>query len=442
MAGQGAEGSCLVALMAGSSFDFGLLGRGSEADRDPLGAFVPGRRLHLEPTAVGPLAGLTFAIKDIFDTAGQVTGCGNPDWADSHEPAEANAPAVERLLANGATAVGKTVTDELAYSLNGQNAHYGTPTNSNAPGRIPGGSSSGSAAAVAGGLADVALGSDTGGSVRIPASYCGISGIRTTHGRIALEGIMPLAPSFDTIGWFARDAQTLARVGAVLLEPDAAPATFRRLLVAEDAFALAQPETAGALSPVLERLTQRFAQSETVTVGDVVTIERGDGLAGWMLCFRTLQAFEIWGVHGPWIEQTAPRFGPEIAERFDWVRTVEKDQASAAASDRARFAERLQAMMTPGTLLVLPTAPDIAPLTSSDAASLRDHRDRVLSLTCIAGLAGLPQVSLPLAQIRGCPIGLSLIAPKGADRALLTFAAKFAPSPSIGEAAAWPEVAS
>lgn len=427
--------------MTDSSFDFGTSGRADEASRDPLGAFVPSPRLRLEPTAVGPLAGLSFAIKDIFDTAGQVTGCGNPDWAESHEPAKANAPVVDRLLAMGATAVGKTVTDELAYSLNGQNAHYGTPTNSNAPGRIPGGSSSGSAAAVAGGLADVALGSDTGGSVRVPASYCGISGLRTTHGRIPLEGIMPLAPSFDTIGWFARDAQTLARVGAALLEADSVPADFRRLLIAEDAFALAQPRALTALSPILERLAQRFDRVETIRVGDVGRIGGADALGEWMLHFRTLQAFEIWRVHGAWIEQTAPRFGPEIAERFDWVRSVGQDEASASAAERALFADRLLAMMTPDTLLVLPSAPDIAPLTSSDAASLRDHRSRVLSLTCIAGLTGLPQVSLPLAQVQGCPLGVSLIAPQGADRALLTFAVKFAPSPAIGEAAAWPQTA-
>ncbi|WP_119166787.1 amidase [Algihabitans albus] len=419
--------------MSPSPFSFAPSGRDDEADRDPLGAFVPGPRLRIEPTVLGPLAGVTFAIKDIIDTAGQVTGCGNPDWAASHTPAEVNAPTVDRLLAMGATAIGKTVTDELAYSLNGQNAHYGTPTNSNAPGRIPGGSSSGSAAAVAGGLADVALGSDTGGSVRVPASYCGICGLRTSHGRIALDGIMPLAPSFDTIGWFARDAQTLARVGGALLEPDSQPSDFTRLLVADDAFALAQTQARAALAPEVARLVQRFGQIDAVQVG-----EPGGGLAAWMLRFRTLQAQEIWQTHGAWIEQTAPRFGPEIAERFDWVRTVGSAQAAAALVQRAAFAERLQAMMTPGTLMVLPSAPDIAPLTSSDAASLRDHRSRVLSLTCIAGLAGLPQVSLPLAQVQGCPLGLSLIAPRGADRALLAFAAQFAPSSSIGDSGRWP----
>lgn len=410
--------------MSRTPFDFAT----AEA-RDPLGAFVPGPRLVLEPTSPGPLAGLSFAIKDIFDTAGQVTGCGNPDWARTHASATAHAPAVDRLLAAGARAVGKTVTDELAYSLNGQNAHYGTPTNSNAPGRIPGGSSSGSAAAVAGGLCDTALGSDTGGSVRVPASYCGLFGIRTTHGRIPLEGIMPLAPSFDTIGWFARDAETLARVGGVLLEADAHGGEFRRLLIAEDALALAEPEAAAALTPEIERLRQRFAAVESVTLG-----EPGGGLRDWMLRFRTIQAYEIWQTHGNWIETTQPAFGPEIAERFDWVRTVGAAEAEAAGRERLAFSARLETMMTPDTLMVLPSAPGIAPLVAADAAALREHRSRVLSLTCIAGLAGLPQVSLPLASVDGCPLGLSLVAPRGHDRALLTFAARFAPGPRIGEA--------
>lgn len=403
------------------------------AGDDPLGAFLPGPRLTLEPTGLGPLAGLSFAIKDIFDTAGLVTGCGNPDWVRSHDPATANAPVVDQLLAAGATAVGKTVTDELAYSLNGQNAHYGTPTNSNAPGRIPGGSSSGSAAAVAGGLADVALGSDTGGSVRIPASYCGICGIRTTHGRIPLQGLMPLAPSFDTVGWFARDAKTLARLGGVLLESDSNSSAFTRLLIAEDAVALAEPEAAAALAPEIERLARRIGQVERVTVG-----EPGGGLGDWMLRFRTIQAHEIWQVHGAWIDRSQPAFGPEIAERFDWVRTVEAQAAKSAAAERAIFTARLETLLTPGTLMVLPSAPNIAPLTSSDAASLRDHRSRVLSLTCIAGLAGLPQLSLPLARVQGCPLGLSLIAPRGTDRALLAFAAEFAPEPEIGDLVPWP----
>jgi len=386
---------------------------------DALGAFVPAPQPHIAGKEGGPLSGLTFAAKDIFDVAGFVTGCGNPDWARSHAPATAHAPAVQALLDAGAELVGKTITDELAYSLNGQNFHYGTPTNVNAPGRIPGGSSSGSAAAVAGGLADLALGSDTGGSVRIPASYCGLYGIRPTHGRITLEGVMPLAPSFDTAGWFARDAATLARVGAVLLGAQGKAARWQRLLLAEDAFALALPAAQSVLAPLVERLAQRLTPAQKVRAAE------GGSLEDWMWRFRHIQAREIITTQGDWIAATKPRFGPEIQERFDWAATITEEQAAPAREAREVFAQRLAGLLGDDALLCLPTAPGIAPLCSSDAEQLVAHRKAVLSLTSIAGLARLPQVSLPLARLDGCPLGLSLIAPAGRDADLLAFAEAF-----------------
>ncbi|MEY4597415.1 MAG: hypothetical protein RLZZ445_212, partial [Pseudomonadota bacterium] len=184
---------------------------------DALGAFCRHTHAAIKGSGAGPLAGLTFGVKDIYDIAGHKTGFGSPDWLATHDAAAKTAPVVAQLLAAGADMVGKTQTDELTYSLNGENAHYGTPVNVSAPGRIPGGSSSGSAAATAGRLVDFALGSDTGGSVRAPASFCGIYGIRPTHGRVSLAGACALARSFDTAGWFARDAALLERIGRVLL---------------------------------------------------------------------------------------------------------------------------------------------------------------------------------------------------------------------------------
>lgn len=386
---------------------------------DALGAFVPAPQPHIAGKAAGPLAGLTFAAKDIFDIAGFVTGCGNPDWAKSHPPAVRHAPAVALLLEAGAELVGKTITDELAYSLNGQNFHYGTPTNVNAPGRIPGGSSSGSAAAVAGGLADTALGSDTGGSVRIPASYCGLFGFRPTHGRIPLDGVMPLAPSFDTVGWFARDAGTLRRVGAVLLGGEGEARRWRRLLLAEDAFALATAEGRKALAPFVERLVQRLSPAEKVSAAGSGSLEE------WMWRFRQIQAREIMQTQGPWIAETRPRFGPEIQERFDWAATIPEAAAAAAREQREVFAQRLAELLGDDAVLCLPTAPGIAPLCGASAEDLVAHRSAVLSLTSIAGLARLPQVTLPLARVGGCPLGLSLIGPASTDADLLALAEAF-----------------
>jgi amidase len=385
--------------------------------KDALGAFVPGIDAIRDGASAGPLTGLSFAAKDIIDVAGVVTGCGNPDWAATHAAAAEDAWAVARLLSAGARLTGKTITDELAYSLNGQNAHYGTPTNPNGPGRIPGGSSSGSASAVAGGVVDFALGSDTGGSVRIPASYCGIFGMRPTHGRLPLDGIMPLAPSFDTLGWFARDAETLGRVGEVLLgealSETVAPA---RLWLAEDAFELAGAETTSCLRPIIEALEGRIGIAQTQNISEP------EGYPHWMRCFRLIQAREIQIQHKDWIAATKPRFGPEIAERFAWALSVTEAEAAPARKDREVLRARLLEMVAGDAVICLPTAPDIAPRLSASVGDLLEHRDRVLGLTAMAGLAGLPQISLPLATLKGSPLGLSLIAGPGKDTMLLALA--------------------
>ena len=173
----------------------------------PGGCFVDHCDARVSGAPSGPLAGLTFAAKDNLDVLGFASGCGNPRWLETHpDPAPAHAPAVAALLNAGASLVGKTQMDELAWALTGENAHYGTPKNPAAPSRVPGGSSSGSAVAVAAGFCDVALGTDTAGSVRVPAGYCGIFGFRPTHGAVSLAGCVPLAPSFDVVGVFAAGA--------------------------------------------------------------------------------------------------------------------------------------------------------------------------------------------------------------------------------------------
>src|SRR5215471_2466697 len=206
---------------------------------DDVGAFVPGPRVRIEGRVGGPLSGLTFAAKDLFDVAGVPTGGGNHDWPKGRAIPERHSWAVQTLLDAGATLVGKTITDEVSLGILGENAFDGTPVNVRAPGRVPGGSSSGSAAAVAAGLCDTALGTDTGGSVRVPASFCGLYGIRPTHGRLPLAGMLPQAPSSDTTGWFARDARTFARVSGVMLGESIATAPLQRLIIAMDAFGFA-----------------------------------------------------------------------------------------------------------------------------------------------------------------------------------------------------------
>ena len=385
---------------------------------DALGAFCRHTHVAVAGSAAGPLAGLTFGVKDIYDIAGYKTGFGSPDWLDTHPPAARTAPVVATLLAAGADMLGKTQTDELTYSLNGENSHYGTPVNVNAPGRIPGGSSSGSAAAVAGGLVDFALGSDTGGSVRAPASFCGIYGIRPSHGRISLEGACPLAQSFDTTGWFARDALLLERIGQVLLGMET-PAAQGSVWLAEDALALLDATAQYALQPALSRIRNAIGGFCPVTVS-------AQGLPQWFQAFRVLQGAEIRTQLGDWVARVRPKLGPGVRERIEWTATINAGDVARAQAVREAARRRMDELLANHAVLVLPTVPDIAPLCNTPAAALDDFRARAMSLLCIAGLAGLPQVSLPLAKSQGCPLGVSLIAGRGEDALLLALARRIA----------------
>ena len=386
-----------------------------------LGAFVPHAPLGTYRTPVqGPLNGLTLAVKDLYDVAGLATGGGTPAWLEGpgSEPAEEDAPAVAALLDAGAQLVGKTITDELAWSLNGENAHYGTPENPAAPGRIPGGSSAGSAAATAGGLCDIGLGSDTGGSVRLPASYCGIWGLRPTHGAIPLEGIVPLAPSYDTVGWFARDAATLAKVGGVFFSK-APPLVPSRILIARDLFADVVPEHAAALSGAGADLARRLAEMTGARVEEAAL--SASGLGPWREAFRICQSAEVWETHGAWVEASRPDFGPGIAERFAMAKALDETEIAEARAVRAQIAARLYEMAA-DTVMVVPGAGSPPPQRGLTGPALDDIRARALEVLCPSGHAGLPQLALPALTTEEGPIGLGLIAAQGTDAGLLALA--------------------
>jgi amidase len=382
-----------------------------------LGAFV-GTACEQLATSAGLLDGLRFAVKDLIDIAGYRIGGGNPDWLRDQIPAAHSAPVVTTLLTNGASLAGKTITDELAFSLEGCNAHYGTPINPACPDRIPGGSSSGSAVAVAGGLVDFAIGTDTGGSVRVPASFVGVFGMRPTHGAVSLEGVVPFAPSYDTVGWFARDVGVLTNVGAILLPERTAP-KITRLLLVRDAFDLADPSAATLL---------REAAKNWPIDGEV-TIFDGEEET-WRECYRVLQGREIWQTLGPWIAKAKPRFGENIAPRFADAATITAEQADHYRIVRDKFAARVNALTRHSsgrnTALVIPTAPCAALERGADGPLISEFYRRALTLTPIAGHSGAPQISLPVGLDRGCPIGLSIVGAPGSDLALLDLAGQLA----------------
>jgi amidase len=389
------------------------------------GFFVPHNlKAPLKGAPDGPLAGLTAAVKDMYAIAGERSGGGNPDWLAGATPAQAHAAAIDRILKAGASIVGKTICDEFFYSVAGINAHYGTPANLRAPGRIPGGSSSGSAAATAAGACDFALGSDTGGSVRIPASFCGVYGIRTTHGRVDVRGCMDMSPSFDTIGWFASGPGVFRRVGHVLLGDGQAAAGIDNLLIAEDAFEETETGVAPLLRRSLDRMRDALPRPQPVRLAP-------NGLDGWREAVRLIQAYEIWQVYGRFVQEKKPKFGPGVAERMQAAATVTRAQADAARATAAAARERLRTLIRPGTVVALPTAPSIAPLIETPQGALDAHRLQVMRLTCSAGLGGLPQVSVPAGTLTGCPVGLSFIAWPGGDEALLDLAVAVAPQCGI-----------
>jgi amidase len=382
---------------------------------DTLNAFVDHGRIDVQTSKEGPLAELTFALKDFFDLANVPTGAGSPEWLATHPVPTKSTPIVDRLLDAGAKLVGKTHTDELAWSLNGENAHYGTPINPAAPGRIPGGSSSGSAAATAGALVDFAIGSDTGGSVRLPASYCGIYGIRTTHGRIPLDGAVPLAPSYDTAGWFARTPELMAEVGKVLLDSARAPRRVKKVLIASDMFAAVDVKVRDLLQPSVDLLVKLIGNSEQVDVA-------GGELAAWRNTFRVIQSEEAWAAQGEWIQATKPKLGPGVKERFAAAAVMDPAEIAAAHAKRKIIIDRILLLLAADTVLVLPTAPGIAPLRNTPDATLDVFRARAIELLCASGHAGTPQVSLPVAKLDDCPIGLSIMGGRNCDEDILQLA--------------------
>jgi amidase len=274
------------------------------------------------------------AVKDMYDIQGERTGCGNPEWLANHAPAMKTAGAVQKILNAGATVIGKTVCDEFFYSVSGANAHYGTPVNPRAPGRIPGGSSSGSASATASGNCDFALGSDTGGSIRVPASFCGIYGLRPTLGRVDLSGAQAMSPSFDVPGWFANGPGVFRNVGAVLLDDRRTVATIDRVVVLEDAFAEADADVAIFLHAALELMSDDLPIYVHAHIAP-------DGFDPWRECFRVVQAHEVWQTFGTFFDRHKPQLSPGIRERV--VRSVGHQTTGRRGACRAYACARTRA---------------------------------------------------------------------------------------------------
>lgn len=361
---------------------------------------------------------LKVAVKDLFHIAGYPTTAGNPDWLKSHAVPTSTSPVINTLLNEGACIVGKTITDELAYSLNGQNIHYGTPVNGIDAALLPGGSSSGSASAVAQGRADIGLGTDTGGSIRIPASYNQLFGLRPSHGVISTEHLVGLAPSFDTVGWMTRDLNTLIKVADVLLATLAKNPHQDKIRVGY----MPQINMLCDQQMSLNKIVEGCKNTTNLSVVDVSSVLKLADLHKASAAFRILQGAEIWATHGRWIEEYQPTFALDIVERFTWCKGISVEQQAQASELQSQFNAKIAQLFEQVDYILMPTTPGSAPLLTINETDLAAYRNTLLSMTCIAGLAGLPQLQLPLKLQKTGPMGVSILGQKYHDRDLLEFA--------------------
>lgn len=383
----------------------------------PLSGGDPGT----DAPAGGALRGVRLAVKDLFAVRGQAVGGGSARWLAEAPIEPATAPSVHALLAAGATIAGLAHTDELAFSLAGVTASYGAVPNPAVPGTASGGSSSGPAAAVAGHAADLGIGTDTAGSIRVPASYCGLYGLRPTHGVISAAGVLPLSPSFDTVGLLSRDPVLLATSAGLLLPAPAEQPPIDVLLRPADLLAELAPEVRVAFAAAALALTGRTG----------CRVEAAGGLAeavrGWLPAFRAVQAAEGWAAHGAFVTRASGELLPEVVARFEAGRDVDAEQLDGARAVLADARHQLAALLPPGRALLLPATSSPALPVDLPADQVHAARLATLRLTCLASLAGLPALAVPAMRVGTAPMALSLVGGPGTDRALLDLVNRPAP---------------
>jgi amidase len=392
---------------------------------DTSNAFVT--TFTINPTQFGELDNLTFAVKDNIDVAGFKTSYGSKPWFNTHPPAVSHAICVEQVLNAGARCIGKTVSDELTCSLDGESHFYGTPVNPKSPDRIPGGSSSGSASAVACGLVDFAIGTDSAGSTRVPASHCGILGMRPTIHRISESGILPFAPSSSTVGVFANQLTILEKVMNVLLSSIEAETAkpINTIYLLENTFSIADQEVKEALQDSIQQLKNRKSiKISAVTLSDIIGEETS--LEFWQEnIFGVIQCIEIWNAVGAWIEEDRPEMGIRIQDAMDHFKQLDRSALNRALSLRQKMRLKVSQFTKPGDLFCFPTVPMIAPMKKEldNFDKCADYYKRTMSITAFAGIASLPEISIPVTKVQDAPLGLSIAAAPGQDEFLL-FAAK------------------
>lgn len=392
----------------------------TQIQTDPSGSLV--ERICLMPTASGTLDGLSFTVKDNIDIAGRKTSYGSPAWRDSHSAPKHNALCVDQLLAAGGRCIGKAVADEFTYSLSGESQFFGTPLNKKAPDRIPGGSSSGSAASVASGITDFSIGTDAAGSIRIPASFCGVWGMRASLYRISEAGILPFMPSVSTVGVLSARLDHLDKVTRILLRSGNRPtAPLRRILVLSDAMDISDEAVRTETNAVLEQISRRTGiDSEPISFAQIVDrdIPLSDGNDK---ALRSLQTLEFQNTVGNWIENNIPKTSIDFSNAYEHIRHSDRIATLSSLDYCERIFEKIQSFITPGTVICFPTTPFIAPLkrTLNTQESVANFYDRTMAITAFSGIGRLPEITAPLLTVDQCPVGFSIAAGNYQDEFLL-----------------------
>ncbi len=374
--------------------------------------------------SLGPLDGAIVSIKDLFDVAGEVTRAGSSLLAEEGKPATQDAPVVRRLRAAGAVILAKTNMSEFAFSGLGLNPHYGTPGNPADRARVPGGSSAGAAVAVADGMCEIAIGSDTGGSTRIPAALCGITGFKPSRQRVSTEGAFPLSYTLDSIGPMATNVADCfnadaAIAGEAALPLEAAPLAGLRLGVAQGLPLENLDDTVGRRFPeALDRLERAGAR---------LTYEKMPLLDEMMkaLSRTSILMAEAYAIHKDRLARRGDAVDQIVRARLDRGAGIAAGDFIDAVRDRAALIRAMDARLADLDALVLPTTPIVAPRLD-EVATPKDFMAKnamVLRNTTIANYFDLTAISLPLPRDGGLPTGLMLFARNGCDRRLFRIAA-------------------
>ena len=379
--------------------------------QDHWNAFMPYPDADVRHEAIGPLSGLRLAVKDVFDVAGYPTAAGNATVLAASGIKTSTAPLVQTLLDAGARFVGKTNTDELAYSLIGGNVHFGMPTNPRDPDLIPGGSSSGSAVAVAAGLADIGLGTDTSGSIRLPAAITGLVGWRPTHGSLDNRALRPLAPSFDMPGFVTRNLEPMT---ALMIAVGVPPADDRpsSVIIAENIFETIDKDAADEMMACL--------RSTAIPVRGVSTIG-SFGLEELAAAFVTILQREAWETNRALFERSPQSIAPDIAARLLTGSRLSEEEVREARRVREHFSSEIDRLLGEDAVVALPTLAKSPPRRDAGPESFATFRSACIKLLCLSGLSRCPQLAFPIAR-SGRSVSFSLIGTKGADRMLVNVA--------------------